>query len=87
LNSNTVSSSFNGYKWFGFIPAEHVAAVLVLGPLSVVEVVVAGLADTHAQQRVSENAGVRIDFGCNLKIYKIIVLVKKSQVFYICWWA
>ena len=47
--------------------AEHVAAVVVLGPLAVVVVVVATLAHYHGQQGVTENAGVRVNLGTDLE--------------------
>ncbi len=48
-------------------PAEHIAALVILGPLAVVVVVVAGFAHRHGQEGVPENATARVNLWSHLE--------------------
>ena len=52
-------------------PAVHIGSLFVLGPIFHVEVVAAGLAQAHGQQRVTENPSVSFDNRVNLKFERL----------------
>jgi hypothetical protein len=54
-------------KLIALSPAEHIAALVILGPLAVVVVVVAGLAHRHGQEGVPENATARVNLWSHLE--------------------